>query len=172
MKNQWIEAAGIQLRPLNHHQLVQYIKLDPDLEKEWGLKPSSRSISVELKETLEDTIMPSVADKSKNYLFSTLWTVISKDLNQMVAAICFKGEPNHQGEIEIGYGTFESFQGKGFMTKAVAAIIPWASEQSNVVSITAETEKSNSASIVVLEKNQFTKVNEMGSKCYWKLNLK
>lgn len=146
--------------------------MDPGLDKDWNLNPVTRNISPELKEALEDTILPAVADKSKNYLFSTLWAVISKDLNQMVAAICFKGEPNHLGEIEIGYGTYDLFQGKGYMTQAVAAIIPWAARQSSVVSITAETEKSNQASIVVLVKNQFTRVNEMGSKFYWKLNLK
>lgn len=172
MKNHSIETADLYLRPLNQNQLLQYIRMDPELEKGWNLNPVHRDISTELKEALEDTILPSVADKTKNYLFSTLWVVIRKDLNQMVAALCFKGEPNHLGEIEIGYGTFDLFQGRGYMTQAVAAIIPWAAQQSSVVSITAETEKSNQASIVVLEKNQFTQVNELGSKCYWKLNLK
>lgn len=172
MENRWIETEGLSLRPLNRGQLLQYIQMDPQLEENWGLKPSARTISPELREALEDTIIPSVSDTNRNYLFSTLWTVISKDLNQMVAAFCFQGEPNHQGEIEIGYGTIEQFQGKGYMTKAVAAIIPWAASQSNVVSIIAETELTNQASIVVLIKNQFVKVNEIGDKTYWKLNLK
>jgi ribosomal-protein-alanine N-acetyltransferase len=172
MKNHFIETADLYLRPLNQHQLLQYIRMDTDLEKGWNLNPAHREISAELKEALEDTILPSVADTTKNYLFSTLWVVIRKDLNQMVAALCFKGEPNHLGEIEIGYGTFDSFQGRGYMTQAVAAIIPWAAQQSSVVSITAETEKTNPASIAVLVKNQFAQVNDLGSKCYWKLNLK
>jgi RimJ/RimL family protein N-acetyltransferase len=172
MKNHHIETAELSLRPLNLLQLQQYIRLDPELEKVWNLHPVQRDISIDLKEALEDTILPAVADKTKNYLFSTLWVVIRKDLNQMVAALCFKGEPNHLGEIEIGYGTFDLFQGRGYMTQAVAAIIPWAARQSNVVSIIAETEKSNQASILVLVKNRFSQVNELGSKCYWKLNLK
>ena len=172
MKNHCIETAQMSLRPLNHDQLLQYIRQDPELEKDWKLDLVNREISAELKEALEDSILPSVADKTKNYLFSTLWVVIRKDLNQMVAALCFKGEPNHLGEIEIGYGTFELFQGRGYMTQAVAEIIPWAAEQASVVSITAETEKSNEASIQVLARNKFVQVNELGSKCYWKLNLK
>lgn len=172
MKNHWIETPDLYLRPLNHQQLLQYINLQPDLEKDWNLNPVVRNISAELKEALEDSILPAVADKSKNYLFSTLWIVINKHSNQMVAALCFKGEPNHLGEIEIGYGTFDEFQSKGYMTKAVAAIIPWASQQSSVVSIIAETEKNNQASMVVLVKNNFAQVNELGTKYYWKLNLK
>lgn len=41
----------------------------------------------------------------------------------MVGDICIVGEPNASGEIEIGYGTYEEFQQKGFMTEAVGGII-------------------------------------------------
>jgi len=36
-----------------------------------------------------------------------------------VADVCFQGEPNEIGEIEIGYGTYKQHQGKGYMTEAV-----------------------------------------------------
>ena len=36
----------------------------------------------------------------------------------MIGDLCMVGEPNADGEIEIGYGTYEQFQGKGFMTKS------------------------------------------------------
>jgi hypothetical protein len=57
---------------------VKYTKCDNSLEEELNLNETSRTISPELKEAIEKTILPNVADKSKNYLYSTLWTAISK----------------------------------------------------------------------------------------------
>ncbi len=39
------------------------------------------------------------------------------------------GEPNANGEIEIGYGTYDEFQGKGFLTEIVGGIIEWTKNQ-------------------------------------------
>jgi len=102
-----IETKRLILKPLTHPQLLKYLKLDNSLEMDLNLKTTSRAISAELREALEQTILPNVADTNKNYLFSTLWTVISKEENKMVGDLCFIGEPNTDGEIEIGYGTYD-----------------------------------------------------------------
>lgn len=128
-------------------------------------------MSPALKEALEQTILPNVADTSKNYLFSTLWTVISKGDNQMVADLCIVGEPNAEGEIEIGYGTYDHFQNKGFMTEAVGCIIDWAYTHPGVKSIFASTEKTNTPSFRVLEKNKFVKSGETDTLLNWRLKL-
>jgi ribosomal-protein-alanine N-acetyltransferase len=104
-----IETDRLVLRPLTYEQLIKYTKCDNSLEEELNLNESSRTISPELKEAFEQTILPNVADKSKNYLYSTLWTAISKAENKMVGDLCIYGEPNTDGEIEIGYGTYEEF---------------------------------------------------------------
>src|SRR5882724_8582938 len=111
-----IETERIILKPLTYEQLIKYIKCDNSLEAELNLNETSRTISSELKEAFEQTILPNVADKTKNYLYSTLWTAISKIDNKMVGDLCIVGEPNLEGEIEIGYGTYDEFQNKGFMT--------------------------------------------------------
>lgn len=90
------------------------------------MNKASRKISIELKEALEQTILPNVGDKTKNYLYSTLWTAISKAENKMIGDLCIVGEPNQEGEIEIGYGVYDEFQGRGFMTEIVAGIAIWA----------------------------------------------
>ncbi len=167
-----IYTERLIIKPLTYEQLVKYTKLDNSLETELNLFPSSRTISNELKEALESTIIPNVADTSKNYLFSTLWTIISKKDNQMIGDICIVGEPNSNGEIEIGYGTYEEFQGKGFMKEAVGGIISWAKSQSKVRSVIASTDKENMASYTILIKNGFIKASETESKFNWKLNLK
>ncbi|MEN2401622.1 GNAT family N-acetyltransferase [Flavobacterium sp. MC2016-06] len=167
-----IETERLILRPLNYEQLVKYTKCDNSLEEELNLNTTSRKISPELKEAFEQTILPNVADTTKNYLYSTLWTAISKVDNKMVGDICIVGEPNSDGEIEIGYGTYEEFQKKGFMTEAVAGLITWAKSQPKVFSIIASTEKENIASFKILLKNNFLKIEETKTLFNWKLKLK
>lgn len=167
-----IETKRLIIQPLTYEQLLKYIKADNSLETELGLHKTSRTISPELQEALEQTILPNVADTTKNYLFSTLWTVISRIDNQMVGDLCIVGEPNAAGEIEIGYGTSEAFRNKGYMTEAVSGLINWASGQANVLSIVASTEKTNIASYSVLVKNDFSLTEETETLYKWKLNLR
>ena len=167
-----IETERLILKPLTYDQLVKYTQCDNSLEEELNLNATSRTISPELKEALEQTILPNVSDKTKNFLYATLWTAISKAENQMVGDLCIYGEPNEAGEIEIGYGTYSAFQNKGFMTEMVSGMIRWANTQENVKSIRAFTEKTNMASFKVLEKNQFIKIGETDTLFHWRLVLK
>lgn len=167
-----IETERLILKPLTYDQLVKYTKCDNSLEEELNLKRSSRTISPELKEAFEQTILPNVADKTKNYLYSTLWTAISKNENKMVGDLCIVGEPNFDGEIEIGYGTYDEFQNKGFMTEVVSGIVVWTKTQPTVQGIIASTEKTNEASFKVLEKNNFIKIGETETLFNWKLKVK
>ena len=167
-----IETERLILKPLTHKQLIKYIRNDNSLEVELNLLESSRTISSELKEALEQTILPNVADPNKNYLYSTLWTVILKEENKMVGDLCFVGEPNENGEIEIGYGTYDEFKKKGYMTEAVGGILKWAEKQPTVKSIIAATEKENHASYSVLEKNNFIKSGETETMFQWSYKFK
>lgn len=166
-----IETERLIIKPLTYDQLVKYTKCDNLLEAELNLNETFRIISPELKEALEQTILPDVADNTKNYLYSTLWTAISKAENKMIGDLCIIGEPNAAGEIEIGYGTYDEFQGKGFMTEIVGGIIEWTKTQPNVKAIIASTDKTNTASFKVLEKNNFIKIVETETLFNWKLKI-
>ena len=165
------ETERLILKPLTYDQLVKYSKCDNSLEEELNLNETSRTISPELKEAFEQTILPNVADKNKNYLYATLWTAILKAENKMIGDLCIVGEPNLEGEIEIGYGTYDEFQGKGFMTEIVSGIIIWTKTQSIVKSIIASTDKTNIASFRVIEKNNFKKIGETDTLFNWKLEM-
>jgi len=141
------------------------------LMEELNLNKTTKTISLELKEALEQTILLNVADKSKNYLYSTLWTAISKAENRMIGSFCMYGEPSEDGEIEIGYGIDEEFQNRGYMTEIVRGILEWTKKQPNVKSIIASTDKINVASVRVLEKNGFTKIGETDTLFNWKVKI-
>ncbi|MEO0066228.1 MAG: dihydrofolate reductase family protein [Bacteroidota bacterium] len=166
-----LETQRLILRPLTYEQLVKYAKCDNSLEAELNVNKSSRTISAELKEALENTILPNMADKTNNYLYSTLWTAISKANNEMVGDLCIFGEPNAEGDINIGYGTYDEFQGKGFMTEIVGGIITWARTQPLVKSITASTDRKNTASVKVLLKNNFVITQETDTSFIWKFTM-
>jgi len=148
------------------------MRCDNSLEEELNLGSTSREISDELKEALEQAILPNVADLSKNYLYSTIWTAISKAENKMVGDICMYGEPNETGEVEIGYGTYNEFQNKGFMTETVKGMLGWLKMQEKVKKVCASTEKTNVASFRVLEKNNFIKVGETDNLFTWEWRIK
>lgn len=165
-----IQTQRLLLMPLTYEQLVKYIRQDSSLETELRLNPTIRSISPDLQEALEQTILPNVADNTKNYLFSTLWTLVLKKTNQMVGDLCFMGGPNTAGEIELGYGTYDHFIGQGYMTEAVAGMVKWAMQQPNVSIIVANTDKGNTASHKILQKNGFEQYAETETQYYWKHN--
>ena len=157
------------IRPLTPVQLQKYTELNDKLENELGLNSSGRTISAALKEALEQVIIPHVAS-SDNYLYSTLWTIIDKDLMLMVGDLCFKGSPNDNGEVEIGYGTYDGFQGRGYMTEAISALAGWAFRQPGVRAIVAETERDNVPSHRSLSKNGFVVYREVESMLWWRLD--
>ena len=166
-----VETERLILKPLTYEQLLKYIKADNSLETELNLNKAHRIIQPDLLEALEESILPRVQDEKTDFHYSTLWTLILKEKNLMVGDLCFMGEPNADGEIEIGYGTYSEFQRKGYMSEAVGGIITWAAKQPKVLSVLASTEKVNVASYNVLLKNNFIKIDEDGTLFFWKLKL-
>ncbi|MCJ8318824.1 MAG: GNAT family N-acetyltransferase [Colwellia sp.] len=166
-----LETSRLILKPLTYRQMLKYIQNDNSLAAELKINKTTMKISPLLKDALEKSILPSIADKSKDYLYSTLWTVIDKSKNIAVADVCFQGEPNIKGEIEIGYGTYQEFQSQGYMCEAVQAMIIWAKNQGKVRAIIAATDKTNIASYKILENNNFIKDGESEEQFNWRLVL-
>lgn len=67
----------------------------------------------------------------------------------------FKGPPDTDGMLEIGYSVLRSQRNQGYATEAVTALVEWASEHPEVRRIIAETKRTNAASMRVLEKIGF-----------------
>ncbi len=167
-----LDTQRLEIIPLTLNQILKYLKSDSSLESELGFNANPRIVPSELLEAITQTIIPAVADEDNNYLFSTIWTIVLKEKNVMVGDLCFKGEPNGLGKIEIGYGIYKSFQGNGYMTEAIKAISEWAFTQEGVDSIIAETDNDNVPSHRVLEKNGFQQYQNIEGMIWWKLDRK
>lgn len=166
-----IQTERLRLIPLTHDRLQKYLLADHSLEDDLQLAHIDLVIAPELKEAIEQVFLPNTANPEKNYLFSTLWTIILRSANRMVADLCIVDEPNDNGEIEIGYGTYVAEQGKGYMTEAVGGIIQWAKQQPSVKAIVAGTDKTNIASYTILQKNGFIRSGETEIGFSWRLEL-
>lgn len=166
-----IQTERLHLLPLTHDQLQQYLRADHSLEESLALTPINLVIAPELKEAIEQAFLPNTANPEKNHLFCTLWTIVLKAENRMVADLCIVDEPNENGEIEIGYGTYQEHQGKGYMTEAVAGIIQWARQQPAVKAFVAGTDKTNIASYTILQKNGFVQSGETETGFIWRLEI-
>jgi ribosomal-protein-alanine N-acetyltransferase len=149
-----IETERIMIIPLSHRQLELYL-ISNALERELDLLENQRKPSEKLAAKIAG-LLPKMADPDNDYLFHTFWIIIDKTKRVMVADLCFKGQPQN-GEVEIGYGTYGQFQGMGYMSEAVKAVIDWMFENTTVKSVYAETDIQNMASQKILERNRFIK---------------
>lgn len=167
-----IDTTRLKLLPLSHNQLAKYIANNGTLEEELGLSMRPERISSAMRKALQENILPEATDNGKNHYFTTLWVIILKSVNGIIGDLCFVGEPDEEGEVEIGYATYEDFRNQGYMTEAVAGIIKWIKTQEDVSAIFAETAKNNPASFAVLTKNNFKKVGEADDLFYWRLAIR
>ncbi len=72
-----------------------------------------------------------------------------------VGSMGFKGPPDENGSVEIGYATNASMRGRGYATEMASALSEWALAQPGVRRITAECLVGNQASARVLQKCGF-----------------
>ena len=99
-------------------------------------------------------------DHPDQWEWYTIWIIERKD-GAKVGNLCFKGR-NDDGSVEIGYGISAEYQGRGYATEAVDAMVAWALRQPGVRRVDAETEPDNRASQRVLEKCGFLPAGTTG----------
>lgn len=97
------------------------------------------------------------------------WLVIKKSDGQVIGDIGFKGNPNVDKQVEVGYGFLKEHWNKGYATEAVNAILQWAFATGKVEIIIAETLSDNLGSMRVLEKLNMQRVGTTEQMVNWRL---
>lgn len=167
-KSLLLESDRLLMFPLSIREMKWYVEPGNQLESELGLQPGERTITPELTDALTHSIMPALEEPGRQIEFLTLWTIILKNGNVMVGDCCFKGEPGFRKEVEIGYGTYPAFQGKGYMSEAIQMLSDWALSQSGIEMVLAETLQENLASQRILQKAGFVMYKEERGMRFWK----
>jgi len=155
MHLEMIETKRLIIKPLSSDELKKHINSPNELANDLGLIPSQILIDKETQEAILNDLLPNIEDSNKDSLFYTMWIVIEKSKKAIVGGICFHGEPNENGEVEIGYGTDDGYRNQGYMTETIAGMVQWIRCNKDVKIIKAETDNENISSVRVLEKNGF-----------------
>jgi len=87
--------------------------------------------------------------------------VVHRDSGSLVGTVGFKGPPDGEGVVEIGYGIVPAHQGRGYATEAAGAVIGFALGDGRVRVVRAHTLPARNASTRVLEKLGFDFVGEV-----------
>jgi ribosomal-protein-alanine N-acetyltransferase len=164
-----IETSRLLIIPLSAEELDLYVKFNEMLERKLQLAVSGRTVMPEIKKRVQEQILPMMNGSAADaYLFFTFWLAVEKMSRIIVAELGFKGGPDENAEIEIGYATYPEHRGKGYMTEAIQGICNWVEGRAEVRGINAETEESNKASIGVLQKNKFILFGKKNRMLWWK----
>lgn len=107
--------------------------------------------------------------EDSSLLYWGVWLVVRKNDGMVLGDIGFKGKPNGNKEVEVGYGFLEKYWNKGYATEAVGALIQWAFLTSKVDRIVAETLHDNHGSIRVLEKLNMRKISVTDTMVHWRI---
>jgi RimJ/RimL family protein N-acetyltransferase len=83
------------------------------------------------------------------------WVYISPVMHRLLGLGGFRGAPDAQGRVEIGYSMLTSYREQGLATEAVNALMEWAYQDERVEQVIAHTRDDRDASHRVLEKAGF-----------------
>ncbi|WBW96962.1 GNAT family N-acetyltransferase [Oceanirhabdus sp. W0125-5] len=97
------------------------------------------------------------------------WIIARKEDMLIIGDAGFKGQPDENGVIDIGYGFVKSQRRKGYGYEAVKALIKWGLEQDNVNKIVADCLIDNIGSIRILQKVGMSEVKRDNEMIYWEM---
>ncbi len=103
----------------------------------------------------------------------SFWALHRAD-NTLIASIGFKGKPDENGKIEIGYSVIPEYRRRGFASEMVRALLEYGFADPKVTVIEAQTRIDNIPSMKVLERFGMRQTGtshdeEEGEMFVWKL---
>ena len=98
-----------------------------------------------------------------------VWLVIDKENHTIIGDIGFKGKPDSESTVEVGYGMAPAARNKGYATEAVREVVRWAFSTDHVQKVVAECLMDNLPSIKVLEKLNMEKIGTKDNLYQWQL---
>jgi len=166
-----IQTDRLELIPLTIRQLELWVSDIAALEQELNCTYSGESTEGFLSDIIKMKIERAKADEA-NHIFHTFCFVLRKSDRVVLGSASFKRPPNHNKEVEIGYGLGKNFEGNGYMTEAVQAMCNWAKSQEGISFLIAETNSGNIKSENVLKRCGFILYDRQEENSWWKFPLR
>ena len=160
-----IETERLTIIPLAPQELRLLLDNMKAFEQQLNCAYDGEPLDGHLLDIMNGQYIVMVND-TDNYIWHTFWQIILKSSNTIIGSMCFKGLPDVNGEVEIGYGINSPYENNNYTTEAVQEMCEWALKQPSVKGVIAETEKDNIASQRVLQKCSMTIYKETDT-CFW-----
>ncbi len=166
-----IQTEHTNLIPLTLRQLRLYLGNPQQLEQELGFFISRSVLTERVQRAVEMKVSRMTWVKESAHTWYTYWLIVVVQESFGAGLVGFKGYPDEDWKVEIGYGIDPSCQGKGYTTEAVRALIAWAFEEPSCKSVIApDTKKWNTASNRVLKKVGMHVYNETDDALFWRID--
>lgn len=154
-----IHTERLDLIPLTLQQLETGLASIKQLSTDLNLPLVADLISGNAERAVNMKVAKMRAAAPALHHWITYWLIIIHAEGMGAGLVGFKGAPDASGAVEIGYGINSIFQGRGYMTEAVSAMVTWAFSHSQCRRITAiGVVQGNPPSRKVLVKNGFQEV--------------
>ncbi len=163
-----IKSERLRLVPLSAAQLEFLLTRPLQLEAELGFpisRPAASTAVVRHAIRLKQQRL--ISSEDGEFPWTTYWLVVITAEQFGAGLMGFKGVPDENGEVEIGYGIDPSCRRKGYTTEAAGTLIDWALEQPACLGVMAWSDKANQASVRVLEKVRMTMIKETADQFCW-----
>jgi ribosomal-protein-alanine N-acetyltransferase len=163
-----INTTRLILVPITLEIIRDLLKNSTSELKKLGLKTGENWPTNDTKD-----ILPIICKEFEKYIVPTgfeIWMIVNRDNMQVIGDIGFKGQPNNEGEVEIGYGLITEEQGKGYGYEALEAMVKWAFYQDKVKVVKADCLIDNYPSIRILQKVGMKEVSSDKELIYWELH--
>ncbi len=164
-----VQTPRLYLLPLTVDQMQLMMDDYQMLEQRLGLSRTEQRLARRLYPVLTHNIS-FIRNDPENEIWYTYWLLIDKTDARIIGGLGFKGPGDERGMVEIGYGVNDSDRNRGYMTEAVAAMVGWATAQSGIRSVRAETANTNLASIRVVQKVGFVPYRATDRFLYWRMD--
>ncbi|MBP7175334.1 MAG: GNAT family N-acetyltransferase [Thermoclostridium sp.] len=164
-----IETDRLIIIPITYSIMRSILNGDNTELDKLGVKTNGRwplQDTLDILNFLKDSI-------PKNNVVSgfDVWMLVKKEGMCVIGDAGFKGQPDENGRVEVGFGLIEEEQRKGFGYEAASALIEWASHQANVKTIAAGCLIGNIGSIRVLKKCGMSETSRDNDFIYWEKKI-
>ncbi len=108
-------------------------------------------------------------DEDPSQLGWGIWLVVEAREETVIGDAGFKGGPDAEGTVEIGYSILPAFRQRGYATEAADALIRWAFAHPRVRRVVAECLDDNTPSILILRSLGMQPRDRTGDLLRWEL---
>ena len=133
-----LETERLHLLALTADQLALALEAPERLEQELGVPLSREQFSEPVPRAIGMKLSKMSEANEDVHPWTTYWLIVIAADPYGAGMAGFKGEPDEEGAVEIGYGIDVAYRRQGYMTEAVQALIAWAFADPACRAVTAQ----------------------------------